>query len=452
MALVGCDSDEKAAGTAADGKPAPAGAATSGAGTGSGSGPVGLATAKPFTGPAVPGLAGKPSWSVGFSADPPGPSEPVVVALGSTVVVATPVPSPSVPYEYGVSDHAVRFHRVEFRDAATGTVRKSLQLYGEVSAETWSGKPAIVVRGRTVVPSDGLSAEKRAWVVEAYDEQATRLGGTELPALGQAGGRDVRVVDGWVVEVAGLPGNTTVVRAADRPGTEVRLTCLNSQCGPRPLVAGTVMIQEIAGRQTLSPGRLAAFDPVTGARRWDTDTVERPVGSDPAAYSTGQLPHLLGAFDGKVLIGWSTKQFGMGEVLGLHDPVTGKLLATGPTIAEGVSSWFTDPTGKLAVVSDGDHVAVWEAGTFRTLWQQASDEAKIATDAVVGGVLYVNGGKPDRNDGDVRTMMAIDVRTKQILARNLPNAGIEPIGAGYALYRVPWAIHIFRVENRPAQS
>ncbi|MFI1585822.1 hypothetical protein [Embleya sp. NPDC020630] len=58
---------------------------------------------------------------------------------------------------------------IELRDTTTGNVRKTLTLDGVVTGETWLGKPAIVVRGERVVPSDGLSRETSLRTVQAWD-------------------------------------------------------------------------------------------------------------------------------------------------------------------------------------------------------------------------------------------------------------------------------------------
>ncbi|WP_331769813.1 hypothetical protein OG948_39485 (plasmid) [Embleya sp. NBC_00888] len=371
--------------------------------------------------------------------------------MGTAVVVATPNGARTA---------------VELRDAATGQVRKNFTADGRVTGETWWGKPAIVVRGQRVVPSDGLSAEKRSWSVDAYDERGEPLGRVELPLLGRENTNGAAIEDGWLIRTDdNRPGGSVTVLRAGDTGPGQSFSCA-SDCsfavgggrrasvvgaGEVPLlVDGTVFTIERMGTGTLAPRRIVAHDPASGARRWATDTVEKPAGADPKAYDTGSLPNILGSVDGRIAIAWDTKPYGQAAVLSLHDPATGRLVATGPTSPEGASTVLTDTTGAVAVLGSGgsnSRSTVWEPSSGRTLWQQAADEHPLSADGVVGGVLY--GIRADQDVMNTRTPIAVDVRTKQVLAQGFDKTYLPtPIGDRFAVVSTRLAMFVFAVQPR----
>ncbi|MGW1991865.1 hypothetical protein [Embleya sp. NPDC001921] len=371
--------------------------------------------------------------------------------MGTAVVVATPNGARTA---------------VELRDVATGQVRKTFTADGRVSGETWWGKPAIVVRGQRVVPSDGLSAEKRSWSVDAYDERGEPLGRAELPLLGRENTTGAAVEDGWLIRTTDSRpgGSVTVLRAGDT-GPGHQFTCA-SDCGFSVgggrrasvvgggevplLVNGTVFTVERTGTATLAPRRIVAHDAASGARLWATDTVEKPAGADAKAYDTGSLPDVLGSVGGKIAIAWDTKPYGQAAVLSLHDPATGRLVATGPTSPEGASTVLSDATGAVAVLGSGgskSRSTVWEPASGRMLWQQAADERPLSADSVVGGVLY--GIRADQDMMSTRTPIAVDVRTKQVLAQGFDTIYLpKPIGDRFAVVTTRPAMFVFAVQPR----
>ncbi|MFF7250318.1 hypothetical protein ACFZBU_41355 [Embleya sp. NPDC008237] len=353
---------------------------------------------------------------------------------------------------------------VELRDAATGHVRKSFTTDGRVSGETWWGKPAIVVREQRVVPSDGLSAEKRSWSVDAYDERGEPLGRTELPFLGRENTNGAAIEDGWLIRTTDSRpgGSVTVLRAGDMGSGQV-FTCAKDcsfavgsgrrasvvGSGEVPLlVNGTVFTIERTGTGTLAPRRIVAHDAASGARLWATDTVDKPAGADPKAYDTGSLPDILGSVDGRIAIAWDTKPYGQAAVVSLHDRATGRLVATGPTSPEGASTVLTDATGAVAVLGSGgtnSRSTVWEPSSGRTLWQQAADEHPLSAESVVGGVLY--GIRADQDTMNTRTPIAVDVRTKQVLAQGFDATYLPtPIGERFAVVATHLAVFVFAVQ------
>ncbi|MFF7249776.1 hypothetical protein ACFZBU_38425 [Embleya sp. NPDC008237] len=84
-----------------------------------------------------------------------------------------------------------------------------------MTAATWRGRPAIVVRGRRVTPAEGLTPEKRDWRVDAYDERGAWIGGVDLPPV-EGASPDAAVVDGWLVTPARDRGSRAVHVAAGR--------------------------------------------------------------------------------------------------------------------------------------------------------------------------------------------------------------------------------------------
>ncbi|WP_160161742.1 outer membrane protein assembly factor BamB family protein [Embleya hyalina] len=320
-------------------------------------------------------------------------------------------------------------------------MRKTLTLDGVVTGETWLGKPAIVVRGERVVPSDGLTGETSFRTVQAWDERGERIGAVELP-----GGGEARVQDGWIIEPTGTRNTSVGVRRADdfgpgrvftcEPGDDCSIstrgrTAVVVGAGESPiLVEGTVFTFEDVKDDTLSRHRrLVAFDASTGARRWDTDTVRTPANTDPLQLRSTYAPDVVGTVNGKLVIAWMKRP--SGRLVGLYDPVTGALTATGPS-PKSLSVLVTDPTGSVVVLggegaeTDSARSTAWEPASGRTLWQQSDDEISFTPNAIVGGVLY----------GRTRagTTIALDVRSKQVLARDLDVDDLPlPLGTDHAL-------------------
>ncbi|MFI6984143.1 PQQ-binding-like beta-propeller repeat protein [Embleya sp. NPDC050154] len=331
-------------------------------------------------------------------------------------------------------------------------MRKTLTLDGVVTGETWLGKPAIVVRGERIVPSDGLTKETSFRTVQAWDERGERIGAVELP-----GGGEARVQDGWIIEPTGVRNTSVKVRRADDTGPGRVFTCEpGDDCsfstrgrtavvvgaGESPiLVEGTIFKFEDVKDDTLERHRrLVAFDASTGARRWDTDTVETPANTDPRDLRSTYAPDVIGTVNGKLVIAWMKHP--SGRLVGLYDPVTGALTATGPS-PKSSSALVTDPTGSLVVLggegadTDGARSTAWEPASGRTLWQQDDDEVAFTPYSIVGGVLY---GRTR-----ARTAIALDVRSKQVMARDLDvDEEPLPLGAHHALVVTGTRVFVFR--------
>ncbi|MGW9214475.1 hypothetical protein ACWGR4_46990 [Embleya sp. NPDC055664] len=227
----------------------------------------------------LPGLGAEAAWSIAMPPKGYEDDAPQVVVVGATVVVVTPTGPASGGYEYGVPQRATRPQRVELRDAATGVVRASFA-----------------------------------------------------------------VVDGWVVTGVHDRGRRAVrISAAGGGNTGVTLPCALGNCDPTagysesPFVVGdTVFLPDQSGPEIDAPGRVTAYDIATGARRWSTDGVTGPAGSDPNAYPHGMRPAVVGRVGEQVAVAWRTSPRGTEVVLGLHDRLTGALIATGPRVPDGV--------------------------------------------------------------------------------------------------------------------
>ena len=239
-----------------------------------------------YAGPTLVGLPSTASWSVAADS-----RAMFVLAIGSSFVVARVT---------GPADRGETPMQLSFRDAATGAVRAQLTtpvhlgqragnggLY-DIWADSWAGRPALVVRHQIVEPSDRLSAERRTEVVDVYGEDGAKKGSVSRPQseLG------FTVVNGWVVsEKAG--GTYAQVTVADVDG-HVRKTvsCASILCAVAvdiaetpvmqigsstiPLVMGDLVFepQEISGPTSgINPVRVVATDLTTGKQAWSTATM-----------------------------------------------------------------------------------------------------------------------------------------------------------------------------------
>ncbi|MEU8131932.1 hypothetical protein [Streptodolium elevatio] len=413
-----------------------------------------------YEGPDLPGLAAKPLWSVERKSTTD--TSTTVFALGEgTVAIANVVgPEPSATPAYGTSSDSLRQQTVELRDVATGTVRKTLNVYGEVSGETWLGKPAVIVRGQQPrTKADDPTAEK-PWLIEAYDERGERLGGGEE----RLSMHDSILQDGWILAPEGGSKEALSVRRVGDTGAGQRMNCsVTDACSyaiargevyvvggggaeSKAMAAGTMFKYERAGDTSQTNGRtLVALDPATGARRWASDTLVRPAGAEPAGNTSADGPEVLGSLAGKIVISWAAAGSEDGRVVGLYDPVTGKPAGTGPTSPAGALFAVADPEGKIAVLAtdrDKSRSTAWETASGQTLWQQTRGDDPLVPVSIVGGILWANSGNP----------VALDARTGNVVAKE-PELALTaeesvptPVGTRHAYTIVDRAVHVFAVQ------
>jgi hypothetical protein len=384
-------------------------------------GPVGsggsTATVVAYDGPAYPGLGAKPAWSR------PGSDDAGAVPVGGAFVFATAAAT-------GGDTTGL-----EFRDAATGRVRTTVQVparvpvHDGVQAAVWQGKPVVTVRYVEVQKSDGISAEKRTKLVVAYDENGAKVGqAVDTQGVSQ---------DGWVVDKReDQPGSdTSTLRFSPAGGGPAhQLTCPLPQCyikasaaGPAqleagfnfPLTAGELYFTIEQPNGLLGVSRLVALDLASGQKRWTSATAQLPPGAAPEAGVDRLHARPLGTVAGKLLVAWAVGRNDSARVLSLHDPANGRLLATGPRVA--YEPDLVAVKDGLAAISAGlsragSRALVWDVASGNVLWQQGTDEREFAASGIVNGALYGTTRSTDiQSSGNP---VVVDLRTKKVLAKD----------------------------------
>jgi hypothetical protein len=135
---------------------------------------------------------------------------------------------------------------------------------------------------------------------------------------------------------------------------------------------------------------------------------------------------------GRLLLSWSAAAEIGPEIAALHDPVTGKLVTTGPTLRGPVNAVFTDQAGKLGVVSSVASAseaasAGWDLETGRILWSQEADEKGLLAISLVHGVVYGNTARGGLSGGVEDEYLAVELATKKVLQTDLKLAS-APVG------------------------
>lgn len=229
------------------------------------------AAAVRYDGPRLPGVTREPVWSV--------PGDPVhAYGVGAGIVVIREVGGSTGG---GDVDPAGRASVIDFHDAGSGRLLASVRRPVALAwPDSRAGTPALLIAYQQVTPSDGLSAEQRTQVVEAYDQHGHPLGSVRRPA----GGGAFTVVNGWVVGQTGT-GAAVVADAAGQHSRTVScadtLTCavtvklgeppvLREGGETVPLVLGDLAFtaEPIAASPHLNPNRLVATDLTNGRRVW----------------------------------------------------------------------------------------------------------------------------------------------------------------------------------------
>lgn len=384
-----------------------------------------------YTGPALPGLSRTAAWSV-----PGDGSTTLAFAVGSSLAVISPA---------GPEADRQTPTRLTFHDPATGAVRGQVitQVHTEsrpgrngshdVWVDSWADQPALLVRHQQIKPSDGLTAEKRTDVVDAYGEDGRKLGSFTRPSSKNR----FTVVNGWVVsEKRGLEPQVTVAGTDGRVRKTVR--CFGMACAVDvniaetpvmqvgsskvPLILGNLVIepQKISGQSSgTNPVRLTATDLVTGATAWSTATMARPGQATDESSLTGAHAMPLASFGNTLLMSWYSGRgdgFGdRGEILALHDRATGKLRRTGPEMPRGTGGIVLDHSRQIAVVADAErepHSLAWNLRDGRILWAQSEDEKPLAGRVVAAGYLY--GYRSLDLAGGGHAPIVVNVRTKAV--------------------------------------
>ncbi|WP_345675586.1 PQQ-binding-like beta-propeller repeat protein [Yinghuangia aomiensis] len=322
---------------------------------------------------------------------------------------------------------------VEFRDAATGAGHATVEVTGEPVATTWHGRPALVAKSVKKTPSDGISPEKTAWLIDAFDEQGRHIAHKEVP------GRDEpRIVDGRQIVQEKGKGNSPgalVISDAGGDAPAWRIPCKDYTCADEgATVAAGIVVHRRGGATSTDPDTLTGFDAGTGTVLWGPQNLARPAGATAAAD-----PEVVEQDSGKLVVAWHEGDWGTPQphtvTYTVNDPATGRLLTTGPKLASSHKSGLASTDGTVLVVATVATTAAWETGTGKLLWQQAEDEKRLAPAAVVGTVLYSE-----------NPSVAVDLRTKAVLQGAVADMP-RPVGPAHALVVVSGNVYVFAVKQ-----
>ncbi|WP_369171055.1 hypothetical protein AB5J49_25800 [Streptomyces sp. R28] len=421
-----------------------------------GSASQGAASGKPaadgpaYKGVALPGYAEQPAWSL-----PTDTASLGVLDLGGVLLFAkdasgaylTDAQVDGEPTDVNrvlfSSDEAQKL-TLEFRDAKTGAVRRSLKVTGEsVEGVTWKdGAPAVAVGSSETTESDGLTQEKTTTSATLYSVDGTKLGETSAYEFGH-------VIDGYVVAKAGKTLTLTPIGG----GTARTIPCNgddDAECdfdaetgvasGDKTyapvLVAGSYPGFEAAGNYDYDPSNVTLNDLATGKQIWSSADAEIPKGValDDKGEPKDRTIHVVRAADGKALVAWK-KDVGLSpttQVYAWYDLASGKLTAS----YEAAEYLVHSPDGKLAALDRGefdsgyDGTTLWQTTDGTRLWSQ--EEGETPFDPIRfssnGKVLYGDAYDSARFDSSHSTL-AVDTRTRKVLAKDLPENSIPAVDA-----------------------
>jgi PQQ-like domain len=413
-----------------------------------------------YRGPVLPGLAAKPAWSMPYGAYPL-----QAVPVGDAVVLAQTVDNytrsrggatGSPPAVAPGTEHALSPASVlEFRDIATGAVRSAVRTpVASLRADVWGSTPVAVVTFRTETPSDGLSEEKELQHIAGYDQTGTLV--KEITAAGEA--NTLTVAEGRVLRREGEPTGGATATVTIQPvggGPTARLRCDLPLCGillSVPTGASvssqptqfTALVGPLAFTLTANStgGReLVALDADTGRQLWTTATVTAPAGAVTAKDLSYPRARPLAMVGDRLLVNWVAPGFD-GAVLALHDPRSGRLLATGPTLPAPATRVFADPDGAYIIVTSDLSAsefgtAAWSLADGTVLWKQVhtGGEKALAAASLVNGVVYgsvAESGVISTNPS--AEFIAVDAKTRKILGTDLAIGNAPLAGAtGHAV-------------------
>ncbi|MBL1083699.1 hypothetical protein JK359_17280 [Streptomyces actinomycinicus] len=409
-----------------------------------------------YSGPAIPGLAARPAWSLPpahaidlgdtllFVKDAEGAyatgrgyaSEPVDGSIGTLHFTNDPEPA-----------------TLEFRDVKTGQVRKTLKVTTDrVAATTWhDGVPAVAVFAGATTESDGLSEEKTTTKVTVYGSDGDELG------KATAAGDEFDVHDGWIIE---QDGDESLKLTPVDGGAARKVTCTGqlAKCSfdPRnnqidggqahaPLITGKYAFHvENASSFENEPEQLVMTDLATGKKAWSSADVTPPAGvelNEDGKRTSGAL-RVLEVRDGHVLTAWGAGALSPDTwVTATYDIASGKQVGGSSKYSyadspddtvdtEGSSVFATDHT--LAAAHTELGTAVWQPADGKEVWAQKEGEKKMQPLRFSpNGILYGT----TKEDFSPSVFLAVDGRTKKVLAKSLPEDCIplfsQPSGYGH---------------------
>ncbi|UUU23857.1 hypothetical protein [Streptomyces sp. DSM 40750] len=449
----------------------------------------GTGSAVAYDGPRLPGFAAKPAWSLPAAGGDAGPG---VLDLGGTLLFARdasgaylgdfddsdvfshPNKWESTGPDYGeVRDPNRVLHiseapqplTLEFRDAKTGEVRRSLKATTDsVTLTTWhDGARAVAVGTTGTTGSDGLTAAKTTSTAALYDAGGRELGETPLPRTPDRGlyyagalteGYRVEAVD-RTVRLTPVDGGTarTVSCAGDDATCEYDPKTGLMSTGQRRAVAPPVLGGHYVGFEDpdirgYDMTRITLHDLATGKQVWSSADAEIPPGvkvydndddASPKPMPEAEELSLLRVTDGKVLVAWKATLPSDGDawIHAWYDLRTGALTES----YEATESVLFAPSGDLAaedvplVTYQYTGTRVWRLPDGEELWAQEDGSGETPLDPLRftadGSVLYGLAGR----EGDAQTGLAVDPRTREVLAKDLPVDHVptvdEPTGYGH---------------------
>ncbi|MEU7279338.1 hypothetical protein AB0A69_11250 [Streptomyces sp. NPDC045431] len=410
-----------------------------------------------YSGPAIPGLAAKPAWSL---------PRAEAIDLGDTLLFVKDAQG-AYARGGGYKDDPVdgtvgTLHSaddqesatLEFRDLKTGEVRKTLTVPGaRVAATTWhDGVPAVAVFTRATTESDGLSAEKTTTTVTVYGSDGKELG------KAQREGEEFHVHEGHIIEQDGgeslklTPLDGGAARTVTCPGKQAscsfdpRTKEIDGGQAHAPLITGRYVFHvENATTYETDPEQIVMSDLATGKKVWSTADVTPPAGvklDDDGKRSSGAV-RVLDVRDGRVLTAWGASAFTLDTmVTATYDIASGKQIGGSTTYAyddypgdtintKGTSVFSPDHTLAAATTEQG--TAVWQPADGKEVWkQQEGEKSMTPLRFSPSGVLY---GSTLQEGGGGEVFLAVDGRTKKVLAKSLPEENVplftQQSGYGY---------------------
>ncbi|GAA3135803.1 hypothetical protein GCM10010521_22320 [Streptomyces rameus] len=429
-----------------------------------------------YVGPALPGLAKQQAWSL-----PPAKA----IDLGDVLLFVKvgqgdyarggyendPLDGTVGTLFSAYSSDKPEAVTLEFRDVKTGAVRKSLDLKaGAVAATTWhNGVPAVAVTTTRTQESDGLSAQKSSITVTVYGADGARLGTIER----DGDGKGVSIHEGHLIE---QDGDATLTLTPIDGGAPRKVTCTGmlAHCSfdPRnneidgaqahaPLITGAYAFHvENASTYETDPEQLVMSELASGRKVWSTADVAPPQGVelDKAHKRTSGAVRVLDVRDGRILTAWGAGAFSPDTfVTATYDLASGKQVGgsttyryadfPGDTINTEGSSVFS-PDHKLAAAHTKGGTALWDLGTGKELWKQGKGEIPLTPRRFsTNGVLY---GDTDKEGGSGTSALAVDARTKKVLAKDLPSDGIPLFSrsTGYGYLTTDDGFFVFPAERQ----
>lgn len=437
-----------------------------------GSASSGAASGKPATdgpayqGAALPGYAKQAAWSLPTDTGSLG-----VLDLGGVLLFAKDASGayrtddqvegePSDENRVLFSSDEAEKLTLEFRDAKTGAIRRTLAVTGEsVEAVTWKdGAPAVAVGTSETTESDGLTEERTTTSATLYSADGAKLGETSSYEFGH-------VVDGYVVTAADKTLTLTPIgggsaRTIPCNGDDDAECDFDAETGVAGgdktyapvVVAGYYPGFEAAGNYDYDPSNVTLNDLATGKQIWSSADAQIPKGValDDEGEPKDRTISVVSAADGKALVAWK-KDVGLSpttQVYAWYDLASGKLTAS----YEAAEYLVRSPDGKLAALdrdefdSGYDGTTLWQTTDGTRLWSQKEGETPFdpIRFSSNGEVLY--GDAFDSTDfQSSHSTLAVDARTRKVLAKDLPENSIPAVDAttGYGFLATDDGFFVF---------